>query len=145
MMGIPESEYQWVFDKTNVVLGASDPEYGGDIMQAFLAAQELWTFAQELRADRVANPRDDITTKLVEADEVARFGDHPRRWRLRTVAGRDGPPGGEIGKADGKADDDRDEGRQNERSSSEIGRRPLNSIRGPRFSVIAKRRARDAT
>jgi methyl-branched lipid omega-hydroxylase len=68
MMGIPESEYQWVFDKTNVVLGASDPEYGGDIMQAFLAAQELWTFAQELRADRVANPRDDITTKIALAE-----------------------------------------------------------------------------
>jgi cytochrome P450 len=68
MMGIPESEYQWVFDKTNVVLGASDPEYGGDIMLAFTAAQELWTFAQELRADRVANPRDDITTKIALAE-----------------------------------------------------------------------------
>lgn len=68
MMGIPESEYRWVFDKTNVVLGASDPEYGGDIMQAFLAAQELWTFAQELRADRVTNPRDDITTKIALAE-----------------------------------------------------------------------------
>jgi cytochrome P450 len=68
MMGIPESQYQWVFDKTNVVLGASDPEYGGDIMAAFLAAQELWGFAQELRADRVENPRDDITTKIALAE-----------------------------------------------------------------------------
>jgi cytochrome P450 len=68
MMGIPESEYQWVFDKTNVVLGASDPEYGGDIMQAFLAAQELWSYAQELRADRMATPRDDITTKISQAE-----------------------------------------------------------------------------
>jgi cytochrome P450 len=68
MMGIPPSEYQWVFDKTNVVLGASDPEYGGDIMAAFLAAQELWTYAQELRAERVANPRDDLTTKIALAE-----------------------------------------------------------------------------
>ena len=68
MMGIPPSEYQWVFDKTNVVLGASDPEYGGDIMQAFLAAQELWSYAQELRADRMATPRDDITTKISHAE-----------------------------------------------------------------------------
>jgi cytochrome P450 len=68
MMGIPASEYQWVFDKTNVVLGASDPEYGGDIMQAFLAAQELWSYAQELRADRIATPRDDITTKISQAE-----------------------------------------------------------------------------
>jgi cytochrome P450 len=68
MMGIPESDYQWVFDKTNVVLGASDPEYGGDIMQAFLAAQELWSYAQQLRADRMQTPRDDITTKISQAE-----------------------------------------------------------------------------
>ena len=68
MMGIPESDYRWVFDKTNVVLGASDPEYGGVIADAFTAAYELWTYAQELRADRVANPRDDITTKIAVAE-----------------------------------------------------------------------------
>jgi methyl-branched lipid omega-hydroxylase len=68
MMGIPESQYQWVFDKTNIVLGASDPEYGGDIAQAFLAAQELWSYAQELRADRMKSPRDDITTKISQAE-----------------------------------------------------------------------------
>jgi methyl-branched lipid omega-hydroxylase len=68
MMGIPESDYRWVFDKTNVVLGASDPEYGGVIADAFSAAYELWTYAQELRADRVANPRDDITTKIAVAE-----------------------------------------------------------------------------
>jgi cytochrome P450 len=37
-------------------------------MASFLAAQELWTYAQELRADRVANPRDDITTKIALAE-----------------------------------------------------------------------------
>jgi len=68
MMGIPESEYRNVFDKTNVVLGASDPEYGGLITDAFTAAYELWTYAQELRADRVKNPRDDITTKIALAE-----------------------------------------------------------------------------
>jgi len=68
MMGIPESDYRWVFDKTNIVLGASDPEYGGVIADAFTAAYDLWTYAQELRADRVANPRDDITTKIAIAE-----------------------------------------------------------------------------
>jgi cytochrome P450 len=68
MMGIPESDYRWVFDKTNIVLGASDPEYGGVIADAFTAAYDLWTYAQELRADRVANPRDDITTKIAVAE-----------------------------------------------------------------------------
>jgi cytochrome P450 len=68
MMGIPSSDYQWIFDKTNVVLGASDPEYGGLITDAFAAAFELWTYAQELRADRMANPRDDITTQIAQAE-----------------------------------------------------------------------------
>ena len=68
MMGIPESEYRAVFDKTNVVLGASDPDYGGLITEAFTAAHDLWTYAQELRADRIANPRDDITTKIALAE-----------------------------------------------------------------------------
>jgi cytochrome P450 len=67
MMGIPESDYRTVFDKTNVVLGASDPEYGGDIGAAFTAAHDLWTYAQELRADRMANPKDDITTRIATA------------------------------------------------------------------------------
>jgi cytochrome P450 len=73
MMGIPSSEYRNVFDKTNVVLGASDPDYGGLITEAFTAAHDLWTYAQELRADRVKNPRDDITTKiaLAEVDGVS--------------------------------------------------------------------------
>src|SRR5260370_22929354 len=68
MMGMPESDYRWIFDQTNIVLGASDPEYGGEITAAFLAAQELWRYAQELRADRLTNPRDDITTAISQAE-----------------------------------------------------------------------------
>ncbi len=68
MLGIPQSEYRTVYDKTNIVLGASDPEYGGEISAAFTAAHDLWTYAQELRADRVTSPRDDITTKIATAE-----------------------------------------------------------------------------
>jgi hypothetical protein len=68
MMGIPPSDYRSIYDKTNVVLGASDPEYGGQLTDAFTAAHDLWTYAQELRTERVANPRDDITTKIATAE-----------------------------------------------------------------------------
>ena len=68
MVGIPESDYGLIFDKTNVVLGASDPEYGGEITAAFTAAQELWQYAQDLRADRLRHPRDDITTTISQAE-----------------------------------------------------------------------------
>ena len=68
MMGVPEADYRQIYDNTNIVLGASDPEYGGDIAAAFTAAHEIWTYAQELRADRMQNPRDDITTKIAQAE-----------------------------------------------------------------------------
>jgi cytochrome P450 len=68
MVGIPESDYGLIFDKTNVVLGASDPEYGGEITAAFTAAQELWQYAQDLRAARLRHPRDDITTTISQAE-----------------------------------------------------------------------------
>ena len=68
MVGIPESDYGLIFEKTNVVLGASDPEYGGEITAAFTAAQELWQYAQDLRADRLRHPRDDITTTISQAE-----------------------------------------------------------------------------
>lgn len=68
MMGIPESDYQWIFDRTNVVLGASDPEYGGEITAAFTAAYDLWQYAQKLRAERLESPRDDITTTISQAE-----------------------------------------------------------------------------
>jgi len=68
MMGIPASDYRAIFDKTNVVLGASDPDYGGNITEAFTAAHDLWKYAQELRAERIKEPRDDITTKIALAE-----------------------------------------------------------------------------
>jgi methyl-branched lipid omega-hydroxylase len=68
MMGIPESDYQWIFDQTNIVLGASDPEYGGELAAAFTAAQQLWQYAQDLRAGRLAKPADDITTTISQAE-----------------------------------------------------------------------------
>src|SRR5207302_343446 len=35
MMGIPASDYQRVFDLTNVILGMGDPEYGVDLLGAY--------------------------------------------------------------------------------------------------------------
>jgi cytochrome P450 len=72
MMGIPESQHQFVFDKTNVILGAGDPEYVSDpklIIPALLqAGAELSTLMQELGRERVANPTDDLTSALVNTE-----------------------------------------------------------------------------
>ena len=72
MMGIPESQHQFVFDRTNVILGAGDPEYvpeGSDIAAALLAAgSDLVELMKELRKDRLEHPTDDFTSTLAHAE-----------------------------------------------------------------------------
>jgi cytochrome P450 len=71
MMGIPRSEYSTVLDATNVILGGGDPEFldGKDLIPAlFEAGITLKTLMNELAAERRANPTDDLTSKLVNAE-----------------------------------------------------------------------------
>ena len=86
MMGIPESQHRFVFDRTNVILGAQDPEYVPDtdnIFQALIdAGQDLANLVRELAAHRLEKPTEDLTSKLINAqidgesltpDELASF------------------------------------------------------------------------
>jgi cytochrome P450 len=72
MMGIPDSQYQFVFDHTNVILGAGDPEYvepGEDVVARLLTAGfELSQLVQELGEQRRKEPTDDLTSALVNTD-----------------------------------------------------------------------------
>jgi cytochrome P450 len=73
MMGIPESQHDFIFDRTNVILGAGDPEYGGEDLAALpgkllMAGAELTQLVQQLGRDRVAKPTDDLTSALVNAE-----------------------------------------------------------------------------
>ncbi len=72
MMGIPASEYRYVFDRTNVILGATDPEYVADLSLAIPAileaGQALSTVAEELAGFRETHPTDDLTSALVHAE-----------------------------------------------------------------------------
>jgi cytochrome P450 len=79
MMGIPRSEEKFIFDRTNIILGASDPEYvpalpDGTIDEPAVvgalltAGQELATMVRELGEDRQRSPREDLTTALVTAE-----------------------------------------------------------------------------
>jgi methyl-branched lipid omega-hydroxylase len=72
MMGVPRSQYRFVYDRTNVILGAADPEYvpeGGNIVEALLGAgAELAELMREMGRAREAAPTDDVTSALVNAE-----------------------------------------------------------------------------
>jgi methyl-branched lipid omega-hydroxylase len=72
MMGIPGSDYRYVFDRTNIILGAGDPEYVSDIASAvpaiFQAGQELSALMEQLARHRRTAPTDDLTSALIHAE-----------------------------------------------------------------------------
>ncbi|GAA5146581.1 cytochrome P450 [Pseudonocardia eucalypti] len=71
MMGIPESQHKFVFDHTNVILGAQDPEYvaDGNFFGALLqSGMELAQLVRELGAQRAKNPTGDLTSALLNAE-----------------------------------------------------------------------------
>ena len=72
MMGIPESQYAFVFDRTNVILGAGDPDYVSDpqaiIPTLLRSGAELAQLVQDLGRHRLAHPGDDLTSALVNAE-----------------------------------------------------------------------------
>jgi len=69
LLGIPYEDRHRVFEWSNRLIGASDPEYGRDGVQGGLqAAAELYAYAQELADSRRARPLDDIVTTLITAE-----------------------------------------------------------------------------
>ncbi len=69
LMGIPDSELQFVFDRSNVILGAGDPEYvanESDIITAILTAGfELAELMKQVAASKVGGEGTDLTSLLV--------------------------------------------------------------------------------
>lgn len=98
MMGVPESQYDLVFEKSNVILGAGDPEYvpsdeGGDRYQAIMgAAIELNGLMNDLAQQRQAEPTDDLTSALIHANpdgEQLTHSDLASFFILLVVAGNE--------------------------------------------------------
>jgi cytochrome P450 len=68
MMGIPEEDHQKVFEWTNVILGFGDPEIATEFDEFVKVAMDIGAYASGLADDRRANPGEDLTTSLVEAE-----------------------------------------------------------------------------
>lgn len=72
IVGIPESQHDFVLRMTNIILGGSDPEYipkekniATEILGAGAALVELM---KDLRKHRLAKPTDDLTSVLTHAE-----------------------------------------------------------------------------
>ncbi|MCH7790422.1 MAG: cytochrome P450 [Acidobacteria bacterium] len=72
LMGIPDSQLDFVFDQSNHVLGVSDPEYRSDdedpLTQIFMAGAALSELMTDLAESKKGKDSDDLTTILVNAE-----------------------------------------------------------------------------
>ena len=72
MMGIPESQYEFVFDMTNIILSQGDPEFvpeGENPLEAFLGAGAALAGLMDEIADHAeGKDADDLTHALVNAE-----------------------------------------------------------------------------
>jgi cholest-4-en-3-one 26-monooxygenase len=69
LLGVPQEDRKKLFDWSNMMLAGEDPEFEG---QNEVAAAEILGYAMMMAADRKENPRDDIVTKLINADKDGR-------------------------------------------------------------------------
>ena len=66
LIGVPQEDRHKLFDWSNQMLANEDPDYRGE---PDIAAAEILGYSMLMAADRQANPRDDILTKLITADK----------------------------------------------------------------------------
>ena len=69
LIGVPQEDRHKLFEWSNQMLAGEDPDYAGN---NDIAAAEILGYAMMLAADRKANPRDDLITKLINAHKGER-------------------------------------------------------------------------
>ncbi len=68
MLGVPAADEKQVFDWTNIILGAGDPDFGGTYEALFDGALGMYNYAQALGQDRLDHPGEDLVSILMHAD-----------------------------------------------------------------------------
>jgi cytochrome P450 len=72
MMGVPEDAWQMMFDLTNRMIGAEDPEYQIEGMDRQTAAQhsqmQMFGYFAQMLADRRKTPANDLMTVLSQSE-----------------------------------------------------------------------------
>lgn len=68
MIGLPEADWHRMFELSNMLVGADDPDFQYESTAASSAAAEIYAYCDAVAADRRAHPRDDLMTALVQAE-----------------------------------------------------------------------------
>jgi cholest-4-en-3-one 26-monooxygenase len=68
MLGVPQEERHLVFDWSNRMVGSQDPEYLQDPELAQNASMELYSYFNQLSAQRRIDPKEDLVTALLNAE-----------------------------------------------------------------------------
>jgi cholest-4-en-3-one 26-monooxygenase len=68
MIGLPEADWQRMFELSNLLVGFDDPEYRSTPEAGAAAAAEIYAYCDAVAAERRDNPRDDLMTALVRAE-----------------------------------------------------------------------------
>jgi cholest-4-en-3-one 26-monooxygenase len=68
LLGVPHEDRHQLFDWTNRMIGAQDPNFEG-LEDANVASLEVFNYANRLGAEKRGCPADDIVTKLISRDD----------------------------------------------------------------------------
>jgi len=68
LMGVPQDDRHKLFDWSNQMIGAEDPEYGITEEITQNASMELYAFANTLAALKRADPKDDLISILTQSE-----------------------------------------------------------------------------
>jgi cytochrome P450 len=73
MLAVPPEDEQQVFDWTNLILGAGDPDFTMGLHELILGAATMFDYAQALGEDRLKNPTGDVARAPLAVDARSRL------------------------------------------------------------------------
>jgi cholest-4-en-3-one 26-monooxygenase len=92
LLGVPNEDRHRMFDWSNRMIGAEDPEYQSAGEAAQMASMELYAYASELFATKRVDPHDDLMSVLtqveIEGEQLSSF-ELELFFLLLTVAGNE--------------------------------------------------------
>ncbi len=78
LLGVPDADEPWLLGSLVHLFGVADPANGLPISERVRVMEELGAYAHELGSARLDDPRDDLTTVLVNAEVEDEHGERHR-------------------------------------------------------------------